>query len=117
MFALLMGLPTISPAEVHRRTRAGELLAVDVNHRSSWISARVPGALHLGPGAFAQADLPADRATPLVFYCSNAFCRKAPMAARRARSLGFRDVRVMPAGISGWIGASLPTESGEPAQP
>ena len=56
-------------------------------------------------------DLPADRTAPLVFYCSNFLCRKAPNAARRAKAMGFTNVRVMSAGISGWISAGLPTES------
>jgi 3-mercaptopyruvate sulfurtransferase SseA len=29
--------------------------------------------------------------------------------------MGFRNVLVLSAGIRGWIGASLPTESGAPA--
>ena len=69
MFALLMGIPTISPAEVLQRVQAGRLLAIDVNPRASWIAARVPGALHLDPGAFDANNLPANRDTPLVFYC------------------------------------------------
>src|SRR5208283_2965678 len=40
-------------------------------------------------------------------------CRKAPNAARCAKDMGYRNVYVMSAGISGWVGASLPTESGE----
>jgi rhodanese-related sulfurtransferase len=60
-----------------------------------------------------ENDLPADRDSTLVFYCSNFMCRKAPNAARRAKDMGYRNVYVMSAGISGWVGAPLPTESGE----
>jgi len=38
---------------------------------------------------------------------------KALSAARRARSLGYGNVHVMSAGISGWLAAKLPTETGE----
>jgi len=48
-----------------------------------------------------------------VFYCSGPLCRKAPLAARRAKGFGYTDVRVMSAGISGWMAARLPTESGD----
>jgi rhodanese-related sulfurtransferase len=48
----------------------------------------------------------------LVFYCSNPLCRKAPTAALRARKLGYENVRVMSAGINGWMSAQLPVESG-----
>lgn len=72
--------------------------------------AHVPGARHLDPARYAAADLPVEMHTPLVFYCSNALCRKAPLAARRARQLGYTDVSVMSAGISGWLADGLPTE-------
>jgi hypothetical protein len=39
-------------------------------------------------------------------------CRKAPNAARRAKKMGYTNVRVLSAGISGWLADSLPTESG-----
>lgn len=58
-------------------------------------------------------DLPANLDAKIVFYCPNPFCRKAPIAARRAKGFGYTDVRVMPAGITGWMAAKLPTESGE----
>ncbi len=115
MIARLMGLPVIAPRDLHERLRAGTVHVFDVNAEASWRAARVPGARHLDPHAFTADQLPADRDAPLVFYCSGPLCRKAPNAARRARDLGHRDVAVMSAGISGWLGASLPTESGVPA--
>ena len=113
MFALLMGLKSISPEAVQQLTQtAGAVAIFDVNSRQSWQQAHVPGARHLDPIAFLDSDLPADKNTPLVFYCSNPMCRKAPNAARRAKKLGYGDVRVMSAGISGWMAAKMPTESG-----
>ena len=112
MFPMLMGLKSIAPRELHGRIGQGGLTVVDVNARRSWLQARVPGALNLAP-EFDAGLLPADRGTPLVFYCSNPLCRKAPQAARRAGKLGYADVRVMSAGISGWLGAGLPVESGD----
>jgi rhodanese-related sulfurtransferase len=83
-----------------------------VNAPQSWASNRVPGAIHLDPLGYAESDLPPDKDAPIVFYCSNFLCRKAPNAGRRARHMGYRDVRVMSAGITGWLNAKLPTESG-----
>jgi len=115
MFAMLMGLKSIAPRELHAGLGQGGLTVVDVNARHSWLQARVPGAINLPP-EFDAAMLPADRAAPLVFYCSNPLCRKAPQAARKAEKLGYADVRVMSAGITGWVGARLPVESGEGAR-
>ena len=113
MIARLMGLPTISPAELHRRMGTERIDVLDVKAPGSWHRARVPGARPLDPVAFGAADLPADRDATLVFYCSNPLCRKAPSAARRARGMGYANVLVMSAGIKGWMSAALPTESGE----
>jgi len=112
MMARLMGLPTISPTDLHRLVREGEATAIDVNSPGSWMEAHVPGAINLDPTAFGPSELPPNRTALLVFYCSNLLCRKAPNAALRARKLGYENVRVMSAGIRGWLSARLPTESG-----
>ena len=113
MFARLVGLSVISPGKLQQLMQKQPVSVVDVNSRQSWLAARVPGARPLDPMGYDENDLPADRDSTLVFYCSNFMCRKAPNAARRAKDMGYRDVYVMSAGISGWVGASLPTESGE----
>jgi rhodanese-related sulfurtransferase len=111
MIARLMGLATIAPRELHRLLQDGAASAIDVNSPQSWNEAHVPGAINLDPLAYAATDLPADKAALLVFYCSNPWCRKAPNAARRATSLGHTNVKVMAAGIQGWLGAKLPVET------
>ncbi len=114
MFARLMGLKTISPDDLHRLAQNPERVSIiDVNSPQSWIRARVPGARNLDPAAYADSDLPPDKNAVLVFYCSNPMCRKAPNAARRAKKIGYNNVHAMSAGISGWLAARLPTESGE----
>ena len=112
MIARLMGLKTISPSQLHGLIQEGKVAVFDVNSPQSWASAHVPGAQNLDPTEYAPGDLPADKGAPVVFYCSNPLCRKAPNAAKRAKSLGHTDVRVLEAGIQGWLGAKLPTERG-----
>jgi rhodanese-related sulfurtransferase len=104
---------TVSPAHLHELIQKAAVTAVDVNARQSWLHARVPGALHLDPITYSERDLPPNKDSKLVFYCSNPLCRKAPNAARRAKRMGYSDVRVMSAGIAGWLDAGLPTECGE----
>ena len=112
MFAKLMGLKTVSPKELHRLMQDKPVTIIDVNSRASWEKARVPGARNLDPVSYTVGDLPLEKSSALVFYCSNFMCRKAPNAARRAEEMGYKDVHVMSAGISGWLGANLPTDSG-----
>jgi rhodanese-related sulfurtransferase len=112
MIARLMGLDTISPRELHRLLEEGGASAIDVNSPQSWAHAHVPGAVNLDPVGYEAGDLPADKGALLVFYCSNPWCRKAPSAARRAGAMGYANVRVMSAGIKGWLDAKLPIETG-----
>ncbi len=112
MFALLMGLKAISPVDLHCLVQARQVTTIDVNSLQSWEKAHVPGALNLDPVEYNADDLPPDRQSELVFYCSNPLCRKAPNAARRAQKMGYQNVQVMSAGISGWLAAKLPTEGG-----
>jgi len=113
MFARLMGVTTISPVELLALVERRAVTAIDVNARSSWLRAHVPGALTLDHANYQVCDLPTSLDAPIVFYCSNPLCRKAPLAARRAKGFGYTDIRVMSAGISGWMAAQLPTESGD----
>jgi rhodanese-related sulfurtransferase len=113
MIARLMGLDTVDPQSLSRRLQDDRVAVFDVNSRQSWRQAHVPGARHLDPQTFMESDLPSDRNHALVFYCSNPLCRKAPLAAKRALKMGYRDVRVLSAGISGWLGAGLPAEAAD----
>lgn len=117
MMARLMGLRTISPRDLRARVGSGAAAVFDVNSRGSWEQAHVPGAVHLDPAAFRAEELPGDKSAFLVFYCSNPLCRKAPNAARRARSFGYENVRVMSAGIQGWMNAGMPVESSSSSMP
>ncbi|MFZ6658975.1 rhodanese-like domain-containing protein [Undibacterium sp. TJN19] len=113
MFALLMGLKSITPNALHEMIRNQSVTVIDVNSRQSWMKEHVPGALNLDPANYHDRDLPSEKDTRLVFYCSNPLCRKAPNAARRAKKMGYDNTMVMSAGISGWLATSLPTETGD----
>jgi rhodanese-related sulfurtransferase len=110
MLAWLMGLKTVSPKELLDLTRSGAVLVVDVNAPQRFAKQHVPHALNLDHEHFTAPALPDDRDAMLVFYCTNSMCRKAPIAARRAERMGYKKVRVMSAGISGWIAAGMPIE-------
>jgi rhodanese-related sulfurtransferase len=110
MMAWLMGLKTISPESLRERMQRERLMVVDVNSAQSWNTAHIPGSVHLDEASFVEGDLPKEKDSGIVFYCSNPMCRKAPNAARRAKGFGYANVQVMSAGISGWISAKLPTE-------
>ncbi len=112
MMAFLMGLKSVSPSELQAEIQSKRVTVFDVNSSQSWQKAHVPGAKHLDSGSFGAGDLPLDKNSSLVFYCGNPMCRKAPVAAKRAKQMGYENVRVMSAGITGWVGSNMPTEAG-----
>lgn len=100
-------IPSITIDELEARLARGECRAVDANGEATRKRHGViPGAVLLSDyEAFLPSELPADRAKGLVFYCANEQCGASSEAAARAITAGYHDVRVLPAGIFGWIKA------------
>jgi rhodanese-related sulfurtransferase len=89
---------------------SGEVAFLDANPAHRWRATHVLGAHNVDPAAYTREQLPADEATPLIFYCSGPGCGAAHYAARRAVNLGFQHVHVMTDGIAGWTSQGLPVE-------
>jgi Rhodanese-like domain len=63
---------TITPEQLAARMANHETIAVfDNNSHDSYVSGHVPGARWVAFNNIRASDLPADRTTPLVFYCHN----------------------------------------------
>ena len=84
--------------------KPAKLVVLDANNDDARAAAGiVPGAIKLSSyNQYDLAELPADKNTTLVFYCYNSYCQASHMAAARALQAGYKDVRVMKAGIVGW---------------
>jgi rhodanese-related sulfurtransferase len=109
--AATQAIRTLTPAEVQVRMQRGEIVVFDANPTDIFNKHHVPGAKWVAYDAVSARDLPSDKSTPIVFYCMNEMCSASPMAARRARSLGWNNIYLMPKGIQGWIDVGLPTAS------
>jgi len=103
-------VPVVSIEEVEAIIADGSRTILDVNSAESYANGHVPGALHLDKTNLV-AGLPADKSAALVFYCGSPTCQAAPNAARTAASLGYENVAVLSAGISGWTEAGKPVET------
>ncbi|MCB9654692.1 MAG: rhodanese-like domain-containing protein [Deltaproteobacteria bacterium] len=73
----------------------------------------IPGAVLLTSydSYDAKAELPADKAGALVFYCANERCGASKVAAKRAMTAGYTNVAILPAGIQGWKKAGMKTDA------
>ena len=67
-----------------------------------------PGVLLSSSSEYKLTELPADKASKLVFYCANASCKASDAAARRAQDAGYT-VAVLQEGIMGWKKAGQAT--------
>ena len=66
----------------------------------------IPGAVLLSDSdTFNASELPADKARQLVFYCANTHCGASHEAADKAITAGYKNVKVLPEGIAGWVKA------------
>jgi rhodanese-related sulfurtransferase len=107
--AATVAVAPVSVDELDHLLASHQCVAVDANGDSTRRRMGViPGAVLLrDTGAVDQ--LPADKATGLVFYCTNSACGASHEAAEMAIAAGYRHVRVMPDGIAGWVKAGKPT--------
>ncbi len=65
----------------------------------------IPGAISLPDAEFEQLvdRLPADKNSPLYFYCGGLTCKLSSDSAEKAVKLGYQQVKVVPEGYPGWV--------------
>lgn len=97
-------LPTVTVDQLASELPAKKAQPVDANgDKTRKDIGFIPGAILLTDyETYAASELPAAHDTPLVFYCANEQCGASHEAARKAVALGYKDVKVLPAGILGW---------------
>lgn len=93
----------ISVTEVKALTESKKAVIIDVNGSESYAKGRIPGALDYAAikGNLASA-LPKDKNTLIVAYCGGPKCKAYQAAANAAEKLGYKNIKHMSAGISGW---------------
>lgn len=98
--------PDISISEVKALAESKKAVIIDVNGSDSYKTGHVPTALDFEAisGKFAKA-LPKDKNTLIVAYCGGPSCKAYQAAATKAEKLGYKNVKHMSAGISGWKSA------------
>ena len=103
--------PDISIKEVKALVAAKKAVFIDVNGTESYAKGHVPGALDFDAIENDLAkSLPTDKSTLIVAYCGGPRCKAYKAAAEAAEKLGYKNVKHMSAGISGWNAAGEKTE-------
>jgi len=84
---------------------------LDVRTTKEYAAGHVPGAIHVPYHLvwLRRADLPADKAQPIVVYCSHG--PRAAMAVSQLWTLGYGNVSYLEGQMSGWKRLGLPLEA------
>ena len=99
-------------AEISQRLNNGEkLLLIDVREDHEWLTARIPGSIHLGRGIIERdiASIITDKNQEIILYCGGGF--RSALSAYNLQQMGYCNVISMDGGIRGWKEANLALDS------
>ena len=95
--------PDISIKELQKAIDAGKVAVIDVNGAKSFARGHIPTAIDFSSNAKSLAKvLPKDKGTLVVSYCGGPGCRAYKRGAEAAEKLGYKNIKHLSAGISGW---------------
>ena len=95
--------PDITINELKSAMASKSVTLLDANGTDSYKEGHIPGAVDFET---AKADLtkvlPKDKNALVVAYCGGPQCQAYQAAAKAAQKLGYKNVKHLKAGISGW---------------
>ena len=99
--------PDISIGDLEKAIKAGKVAVIDVNGANSFSKrGHIPGAVSFSnKDALAKQLSKVGKDTLVVAYCGGPKCSAYKKGATAAEKLGFKNVKHLSAGISGWIKA------------
>ena len=104
------GFKFISTEDLSKGIQEKNVSVVDCNSDESYKKGHIPSAVHMDVMSPDIKVLPSDKNTALVFYCKNPHCSASHDGARFAVKQGYKNVRVYPLGIDGWVKAGMKVE-------
>ena len=104
--------PDISITDLDKAIKSGKVVVIDVNGaKSSTKRGHIPGAVSFtGAKDLAKQLSKAKKDTLVVAYCGGPSCSAYKRGASVAAELGFKNVKHLSAGISGWVKAGKKLE-------
>ena len=81
-----------------------KLVLIDSRPLPRFQQGTIPGAINLPYPAFDKftSRLPADKSATVVFFCQGLTCQMSPMSMKKARTLGYTNVKVYHEGVPEW---------------
>ncbi len=99
--------PDISIGDLEKAIKAGKVVVIDVNGAKSFTKrGHIPTAVSFKDAkSLAKQLAKSKKDTLVVAYCGGPTCNAYKRGASAAADLGFKNVKHLSAGISGWIKA------------
>jgi len=103
----------ITIPELKKAIEKKSVIVLDVNGSESFKKGHVPTAINYAAGneKLEKALAGKDRGTLVVAYCGGPSCAAYKKGADKATALGFKNVKHLSAGISGWVKAGEKTQA------
>lgn len=108
-----MTAPDLTPADVHDRLNARQIVLVDVREPAEYAAERIHGALNLPLTTFDPAALPVGGDRPVVLQCGSG--KRSATALDLCRKAGVDVAGHLAGGIGAWRAAGLPVIRIDPA--
>ena len=110
--ALLAGdFPDIAHEDLKKAIQEKKVTLIDVNGSQSYKAGHIPGAIDFASSkADLASKLPKDKDALIVAYCGNEQCGAYQAGAKKAKDLGYTNVKHYSKGIQGWNQLGEPTE-------
>jgi rhodanese-related sulfurtransferase len=103
--------PDISHEELKKAIEDKKVTLIDVNGTNSYKAGHIPGAINFETEKSDLASkLPKDKDALIVAYCGNEQCGAYAAGAKKAKELGYTNVKHYSKGIAGWKKAGEKTE-------
>jgi rhodanese-related sulfurtransferase len=94
--------PDISIKELKTAMASKSVTLLDANGSDSYKEGHIPGAIDFTSTKELAKVLPKDKGALIVAYCGGPQCQAYQSAAKAAEKLGYKNVKHLAAGISGW---------------
>ena len=104
--------PDITVSDLKKAIEDKKVTVIDVNGSKSYEKGHIPGAIDFASKKEDLASaLPKDKDALVVAYCGGPTCSAYKSAAAAAEKLGYKNVKHLSAGISGWKDAGEKLET------
>ena len=95
--------PDISIKELQKAIKDGKVAVITPMGATTYKKGHIPTAISFASnGKDLAKHLPKDKNTLVVAYCGGPGCRAYQRGAKAAAKLGYKNVKHLSAGISGW---------------